>query len=124
MTLTRKKPIGRYSTLMLESAALLILLFLGGPAPAQPTSKETQKTSEIRATARMTISEVAAEYNLIYVTERAFRVAPEAAVLDGAGNEISLKELSPPFQAMVTYVLTGGNQHPLVTGIKVIGRGR
>lgn len=124
MTLTRKKPIGRYSTLMLESAALLILLFLAGPAAAQPTAKETQKTGEIRATARMTISEVAAEYNLIYVTERAFRVTPEAAVLDGAGNEISLKELSPPFKAMVTYVLTGGNQRPLVTGIKVIGRGR
>ena len=93
---------------------LALLLVPAGTAMALPPAPPAMEQAETRV---VLIEEKAPGAHLIYVNERAFRVEPEAAVLDRDGNPVSFEPLPVPCKARITVTLYGDNRYPYVTKI-------
>jgi hypothetical protein len=65
------------------------------------------------------IDDKAEKYNLIFVSERPFRVSTSAVILDYNKEKIPLGSLRTPCQAKITYRLFGDNRYPMVEKIQV-----
>jgi hypothetical protein len=93
---------------------LAVLAVPPGTAVALPPAPPAMEQAETRT---VLIEEKVPGAHLIYVRERAFRVVPEAAILDGNGQPVSLEKLSLPCKARITVTLYGDDRYPHVTRI-------
>ncbi len=112
---------GGVASRTLRAAAVCIIVLILGPAAAPAFPPPAPDPEKAQVTAGVTISEVAHEYNLIYVSERPFRVLADTPILDREGGRLSLEALRPPLSATITFRLQGRNRHPVVIRIVVAG---
>ncbi len=104
------------SKILYAAAALFLMMALSGKAqtagPA-PGPRNTLRTSVV------VIDDKAEKYNLIFVSERPFRVSTTALIIDYDKEKIPLGSLRTPCKAKIKYRLFGDNRYPLVEKIQI-----
>jgi hypothetical protein len=112
-----KKPIrlSRPKILYAGACLFLIMALIGQVHAGNPAAdpRNTLRASEV------VIEDKAEKYNLIYVSERPFRVSTSAVILDYNKEKIPLGSLRTPCKAKITYRLFGDNRYPMVQKIQV-----
>jgi hypothetical protein len=112
-----KKPI-RLSQLKILSAVACFFLTMALSGQVHAGNPAADPRNKLRASV-VVIADKAEKYNLIYISERPFRVSTSAVILDYNKEKIPLGSLRTPCQAKITYRLFGDNRYPMVEKIHV-----
>ena len=102
--------------ILYAGTCFFLMMAVSGQLHAGKPAVDPRNT--IRASV-VVIEDKAAKYNLIFVSERPFRVSTSATILDYNKERIPLSSLQTPCKAKITYRLFGDNRYPMVEKIQV-----
>jgi hypothetical protein len=104
------------SKILSTGVCLFLIIVLSGQVYAGNPTPDPR--NRLRASV-VVIADKTAKYNLIYVSERPFRVSTSAVILDYNDERIPLDSLRTPCKAKIDYRLFGDNRYPMVEKIQV-----